>query len=80
MDNISDLLANRGIKEPEEIKIIKKYILDEFGEDVLVKVETSKITIFVSNAALANAIRMQISKIQEVCHTDKRIAIYIGKD
>jgi cytidylate kinase len=78
MDNISDLLSQRNISEPPEIKIIKDFILKKYDEDVSVKIETSKIVIFASNSALANSIRMHIPEIQKVCDSDKRIVIYLN--
>ena len=78
MDNISDLLKNKGVKEPEEISLIKKFIMKKYQEEVGVKVEVNKITVLVRSSALANTIRMDVAQIQKACNTTKRIAIYIG--
>lgn len=78
MDNISDLLANRNLSEPPEIKIIKDFILNKYDEDVAIKIEQNKIIIFASNSALANSIRMNVPEIQKICDSDKRIVIYLN--
>jgi hypothetical protein len=78
MDNISDLLANRGISEPLEIKIIKDYVLNKYSEVVSVKIDLNKIVILVSSSALANSLRMDIPDIQKAIKSDQRITIYLA--
>lgn len=78
MDNLSDLLANRDLHEPPEIKIVKDFILKKYDESVGVQVDLNKIIILVKNSALASSIRMCIPEIQAACNTEKRIAIYLG--
>jgi ribosomal protein L31E len=77
MDNISDILANKNVSEPPEIKIIKDFILKEYDEIVSVKIELNQIIIYVGNSALASNIRMNIPKIQAACNSSKRVAIYL---
>ncbi len=78
MDNISDLLSKRNIAEPPEIKLIKDYVLQKYGENVSVKIADNKITIYAHNSALASSIRMNIPEIQTLCKSDKRIVIYLN--
>jgi hypothetical protein len=77
MDNLSDLLAHKGLSEPPEINIIKEYISKKYDEKVSVKVDPTKITIFANSSALAGNLRMNIPEIQEACGSNKRIVIYL---
>ena len=78
MDNLSDILAKKDLSEPPEYKIIKEFVLNKYEETVNIKIDISKITILVSNSALANSLRMNIPELQELCNTTKRIVIYLN--
>lgn len=78
MDNIGDLLANKGLSEPPEIRLIKDFVQKKYDEVVSVKVEANKIVILVSSSALANSVQMDIPEIQELLKSDKRIVIYLN--
>ena len=79
MDNLSDLLSQKDLREPPETKIIKDYVLNKYEENVGVKIDNNKITILVKNSALAGSLRMDIPNIQIACGTSKRVVIYLGK-
>jgi hypothetical protein len=78
MDNLSDILANKNLREPPETKLIKEYVLNKYDEHVGVQVDLNKIIILVNNSALASSIRMCIPEIQKICGTKKQIAIYLN--
>lgn len=78
MDNLGDILGKKRFGEPDEIKIIKKYIADNFNSKVTIAVHPKTIVIVAPNAALAGTIRMHIYELTELCQTDKRLVIRIG--
>jgi len=77
-DSLGDLLADKGLQEPPEIKIIKDYVQDQFKVDVHVAVGPKQILILVPSAALAGALRMQLHQLQQLCQTDKKLVIRIN--
>jgi hypothetical protein len=79
MDNIEQLLRNRLFDEPTEIKIIKKFIRNNFDEDCSVKVSRLKINIIVPNSALAGALKEKLESLKSQLATPKNISISIGK-
>jgi hypothetical protein len=79
MDNLGDILGKKQFDEPPEIKIIKKYVADNFKSTVSITVKPKTIIISASNAALAGTLRMHIHELSELCKTDKRLAIRIGQ-
>ena len=79
MDNISDLLKNRKISEPDDVKIIKDFIKNKFNESCSLKISKDKITIIVGNSSLAGALRENITDLRKDINLEKSISIVIGK-
>lgn len=75
---LSDILSNRFEEEPEEILIIKSYVLDNFSQTVAVAVRDQQLIITTQSAALAGALRPHLFKLRKLCGTDKRLLIRIG--
>ena len=79
MDTLQDLMGRYAPKEPDEVRLVKQYIQDQFqmgakvglqGEDVLV--------ITVASASLANTLRYRIPQLQAASGTSRRILLRIG--
>ncbi|HEX4774042.1 MAG TPA: hypothetical protein VH234_00810 [Candidatus Saccharimonadales bacterium] len=78
MDDLKNILGNRGFDEPPEMVAIKKYVQDEFKVSVSVMVRERDIVIQVPSAALANTLRLRSPDIKRRCQTDKRLTFRIG--
>ncbi len=76
-DSLKDLLGAKNFDEPEEIKIIKTFLLKNYEVDCQVSVQSQQIIIAVKGASLAGALRMRLHELKELCQTDKRLAIRI---
>jgi len=76
-DSLGDLLTGKRLEEPPEIKIIKDYVRQQLKTEVNVAVGPRQISILVTNAALAGALRMHLHQLQQLCQTDKRLVIRI---
>lgn len=79
MDSLFDLLSNRNIDEPPEIRVIKDYVREHFKETVGVLVRERDIVITVRSSALAGTLRTRaydISKLLE--NPEKRLIFRIG--
>lgn len=78
MDSLQDILANKNVEQPPEVKAIKKYVYDNFQEKVKVLVHERDIIITVPSAALAGTLRMQLGQLQAAAGTKKRLVLRIG--
>jgi hypothetical protein len=79
MSSIGDILAKRGLNQPDEIKIIKDYVKNNFQAKVAVTVGPKQIAIACSSAALAGTLRMHSHELSKLCKTDKRLVFRIGQ-
>lgn len=77
--SIKDILGGNTFAEPEEIRIIKNYVFENFQSECNIKVARSTITIIVTSSALAGTLRPHLIDLQKRCNTDKKLLIRIGK-
>ena len=78
MDSLQDILSKFGKPEQPELLAIKRYIDEQYQTPVSTAINGNTIVITVPSAALANTLRLQMTKIQKVCNTDKRLVFRIG--
>jgi hypothetical protein len=78
MESIGNLLGRRMPKEPDEIGLVKQYILDEFDAAARVAIQGEALVITVTSAALANMLRLRLLQLQQASKTEKRIILRIG--
>lgn len=74
---LGDLLHRDKYKEPPEVRIIKDFVQEKYGEEVGVIVRQNQIVIQVPGAALAGALRPHLQELKESCQT-KKLAIRIN--
>ncbi len=78
MDSLFDLLSNRNVDEPPEIRVIKAYVREHFKETVGVMVRERDIVITVRSSALAGTLRTRTYDIAKLTGSDKRLIFRIG--
>lgn|GEM_PF-388126 len=78
MDSLGDLMAKRQKPEQPELLAVKRYVDEHFHTPIRVAVNGNTIIVTVPSAALANTLRLQTSKIQEICRVSKRLVFRIG--
>lgn len=76
--SIQDILKARKRNEPDEIAIIKDFVLGNFSHTPRIKITDTNIIITVSGAALAGALRPRLHELTRLCQTKKRLSIRIG--
>jgi hypothetical protein len=79
MDNLQKIMDKSRFIEPPAVKIIKKYVQDNFKSKVSITVRPKQIIILASNAALAGTLRLHIHELTELCQTEKQLVIRIGQ-
>lgn len=78
MDNLGDLLRRRDLDEPAEVRAIKDYVRRYYDADVKVTVQAHAIVVAGRSAALIGSLRLNLPKLEEAAHTDKRIIFRVG--
>lgn len=78
MDSLGDLMAKRERPEQPELAAIKRYVDEHYNVPVRAAVRGEVIVVTVPNAALANTLRLQTSKIMRDCRLEKRLVFRIG--
>ncbi len=76
--SIADILSTRSFDEPDEIGIIKQFVLEHYDHQPGIKITDQAIIITVSSAALAGALRPRLHELIALSKTKKRLAIRIG--
>jgi hypothetical protein len=80
MDSLFDLLANRDLDEPPEMRLIKDYVNKHFKESVGVTAHDREVIITVRSSALAGALRTHTPQLQALLDdTTKRLIFRVGK-
>lgn len=77
MDSLFDILGSKDFDVPPEVAAIKKYIRDEFEQEVEVTVREKDIVIAGRSAAFINTLRLRTPVIKRVANTDKRLTFRI---
>jgi hypothetical protein len=77
MDSLFNILGGKDFDIPEEAVAIKKYIQDEFHQDVEVTVRDKDIVIAGRGAAFINTIRLRTPALKRAANTNKRLSFRI---
>ena len=77
MDSLFDLLGHKDFDMPPEAVAIKKYIREEFKQEVEVMVRERDIVISGRSAAFIGTLRMRTPALKKVAQTTKRLTFRI---
>lgn len=77
VDAIGDLLPRKRFEEPEEVRIIKKFVFDKFGQTPGVTIQKNQIIITVRGAALAGALRPRLIELKGLLPQEARLVLRI---
>lgn len=77
MDSLLDILGRKDYDLPPEAAAIKKYIRDEFKQEVEVMVRERDILIAGRGAAFINTLRLRTPALKKAAQTDKRLTFRI---
>ncbi len=79
MENIGNILRPSRLTEPPEVAIIKQFVDNKYHRPVHVLIQPKQITIIAPGAALAGSLRMDLTELQKLCQTNKRLTIRISQ-
>ena len=72
MDNLADILARKDFDQPNEITILKRYVLEHFGADVSVAIRGEQLVVSAPSSSLINTLRLHQVDLKRACGTEKR--------
>ena len=78
MDKISSLINLDSLNQPEEINLIKSYVMNKYSEDVGVMIREKDYVIIVNSSALANSLRLNLTDLTKSCHLNKKVMFRIS--
>lgn len=76
--SLADILSNKW-EEPPEIRTIKDYVRKKYDAQVGIKITDKTIVINAPSSALAATLRMNITSLNKLLKTDKKLVIRIGR-
>jgi hypothetical protein len=77
-DSLGELINRRGLNEPPEIDVVKRFLREHYQATGKITVRESQIIIVVASAALAGALRLRLPELQKLAQTKKELIIRIG--
>ena len=78
MDGIADILAHKDFDIPPEVAALKAYIRRYYKKEVSVTMSQRNLLISAPSSGLIATLRLNVTKLQTVANTDKKIVFRIG--
>ena len=78
MDSLADILANKDFSLPDEVKAIKTYVAEEYGQDVNVAIHQNEIIVSSRSAALIGNLHLNSPALVKAAATEKKIRFRVG--
>ncbi|MEI8187425.1 MAG: hypothetical protein WCG30_00580 [Candidatus Saccharibacteria bacterium] len=78
MDDIANILNQSRLKAPDEISLIKDYILKKHNSSVVVSLKNDSIVISSGSSSLINELRLGSYELIKECKLDKKLVFKIG--
>lgn len=76
-DSLADIMNKERFVEPDEVLIIKNYLMENYEAGCRIEIQPNQIIINVQGASLAGTLRMKLHELQALCNTKKRLVIRI---
>jgi hypothetical protein len=78
MDSMGDILARKEFDEPDEVKLIKQFVRDNYNESVSISVSKDGFVVYVDSASLANALHLRLPDLRKIIGPTKRLSFRIN--
>ncbi len=76
-ESLGDLLAQKNLREPAEILVIRTFLHENYQADCKITTNNNQIVIALKGASLAGTVRVRLHELQTLCQTDKRLVLRI---
>ena len=76
VESLRDILSGKKLAKPDEIGVIKDYVLRKYKSNCSVKLSRGAVIVSVPNSALAATIQLERQKLIAACNLgDKKLVI-----
>lgn len=78
MDTLSTIIESDRFKEPKDIEKLKRFIIQTYNIEPVIRLKPKAMIIIVNSSSLANTIRLQLPTIKQQLNISYQISIRIG--
>ena len=78
MDSLQDILSKKNFARPDEITVVKDYVMRRYKRPCTVKLERGALIVSVRGSALAATLRLERQNLIEACDLKQRLVIRAG--
>lgn len=71
-------MGRKNFQAPDEVKLIKEYILRRYKSRCSVRVERDRIVLLLPGSALAATVQLEREQLIETCNVSKKLFIRNG--
>ncbi len=78
MDSLFNILSNKDFSPPDEVGLIKQYVIEKYNQDVNVAINSREIIVSSRSSGLISTLRNNSPALIKAAKTDKKIRFRIG--
>lgn len=78
MESLQDILGQKNFTPPDEIAVVKEYVLRRYNKPCSVKLQRGALILSVRGSALAATIQLERNRLIEVCNLTQKLVIRAG--
>jgi len=78
MDSLQDILSQRSFVPPDEMTVVKDYVLRRYNRPCSVRLERGALILSVRGSALAATIQLERNGLIEACGLKQKLVIRSG--
>lgn len=79
MDSLQEILGKKDFTAPDEIVLVKDYMLRRYKSDCAVQIQRDTLILKVPSSGLASTVRLEQNRLIDSCHLTKRLVIRWGR-
>lgn len=78
MDTLSSIIESDRFKEPKDIEKLKRFIIQTYNIEPIIRLKPKGMIIVVNSSSLANTIRLQLPTIKQQLNINYQLSIRIN--
>ena len=78
MDSLQEIMGRKNFDAPDEIKLVKEYILRRYKSRCSVRLERDRLVLLLPGSALAATVQLEREQLIEACNINKKLFIRYG--
>ena len=78
MDSLQDILGQKNFAPPDEIAVVKDYVLRRYNRPCSIRLERDTLILSVRGSALAATIQLERNRLIEACNIKQKLVVRAG--